>query len=313
MVAEVPHTARGWLRIMIDNGISTRPVPRFSDLNEPTTYPDAEEIKPERVALAAIVSTRAYQRARKILIAQTDMLSHPSSRLMIKPEELFAKSLVISSAVTETMAQSILRDERKAKALGSDNKIAQTYARLNELMEPVMAAKPIDKRAVMIPSNGQVIENPSGAFVDVFGGVKALPDNMTSLIAWVSTTYFDTFGRLPDIPTILKIMENSYETYIKYGASLHKADSFLLEGVIKRYKEKEKNPVELFEGTIRFKPEIVEYIEEYRRAKQTDRSRKTTCAFLISTEYTQPYLDKDPEFEDPLKDAFDLYMKLLSA
>jgi hypothetical protein len=64
---------------------------------------------------------------------------------------------------------------------------------------------------------------------------------------------------------------------------------------------------------IAFKPEIEDAVSTREQEQEGRLSRKTTCAFLMPTSYTKDFLDSEPDFEDPMQDAFHLLMGFLAA
>ena len=65
----------------------------------------------------------------------------------------------------------------------------------------------------------------NGVMLEIFAGIEALPNNINLLGGHAIKYYKLKFGKLPDIPTVLKLMGNSYESFIQVLAKQHQADS----------------------------------------------------------------------------------------
>jgi hypothetical protein len=310
-VENYPHTAHRWLDFVRDNGPSKRKVAPYIDVHDPEAV-DPEFVKSERGALSSIISLRAYQRARKTWSAQEGFLSQPSSNNINTMPELDGKNRAIGEAFTNAMVMGLIREERAVKLLPVDNPIVGIHRRLNELLEPGVAKIPVENKIII--NRGKVIVDPSPVMVDFHVGAVALPINMNSLLRIASEEYEKKFREKPDAQTLIRIMNNSYETYIKPGASIHKGDAAILHLLESARVDNSTSAIaELSGESVRFKPKVMDLIRERQRKKKVTRSQTTRCVFLTPTQDVLPFLDEEPEFADPLRDSFDIHMKFLAA
>jgi hypothetical protein len=72
-------------------------------------------------------------------------------------------------------------------------------------------------------------------------------------------------------------------------------------------------PHELKDNALHFTTQFFEVIRDLREKTRAERSRTIACVFRTPTSETQPFLDQRADFDDPLRDAFNLHMQLLSA
>ncbi len=310
---QTPQTVRAWLSDIANKGSSTRPVPPGESdlLNE--TLPDTEDMKPERGAYGAIVATRTYQRAKKIILAQKDNLSLPNAAKITTIDDFITKNYFIGEAFKEAMTNSLLRDERLAKKLPPQHRVANVYRRLEEIVAPALRVMPEEKKQDIRRKVRKPDLQITGAFLEIQGGIAALPDNMNTLAGNIVTSYEQKFRKHPDIPTILGIMKHSYESYIEVLAKLHQADSTGFAIAERMMKRRGGKPHELQDDALHFTTQFFEVIRDLREKTRAERSRTITCVFRTPTSETQPFLDQRADFDDPLRDAFNLHMQFLSA
>jgi hypothetical protein len=339
MIERYPHSIPGWITYIKQNGVSDRPFPEDdSDLINPDIYADPLDTKPERSALASIIAIRAYQRAKKQMLSKANILSQPTidsiQDLISYSEQIQVfseKSYKIGMAFDTSMYESLREDEQFILA-HNDHPAASVYFRLKNIVDPHYFDFPNEAR--------------SSVFRDVYGGVGALPGNMEPLMDRVSQTYLKKHKELPSLKKLAKLMSGSYDKYVQPLASLHKADAEVLvkllgsaaeHGYIHRF-------VQLTDDGVQLDPKITKAIRRIentggvlsvpnvispkvnkairnvskgiRRIEKSDgklRSRTTRCAFLTSAKSIEMFLDEPPDFDEPLQDAFQLYMKLLAA
>ncbi len=310
-----PSSVSGWLKEIRINGVSSRPFPLDqSDLRSPGFYGDPMEIKPERTALTAIVSIRAYSEARKVMKARRARLEIPSIAEIKQSDnpyvDLIAKSDGIGKAFTVALVDSLLLDELKIKSLPADI-VSNVYSRLEDILKPHREHFPRDME---IKNTDRIIQNPSAAFCDVYVGWEALNTNISALLRNSTLLYYKQFNHLPTVETVLEITRNSFDSFIVPLASFHKADAlFLLREIAEELEKKGETVVELHEKTVRIRPDILERVRTYRTALKDNRSKTTRCAFLTPNDEIEAFLDEPVDFDNPLRDAFDIHMELLAA
>ena len=115
---ERPHmTTRDWIKYLNQQGVSNRTVPDRSDLIEPN-YTDPEGIKEERNVLTGIVSIRAYQRAKILMLHHTDLLSSPRCKDIPQPQEehILNKNIGITEVFKDAMTVALIQDEEIVRA-----------------------------------------------------------------------------------------------------------------------------------------------------------------------------------------------------
>lgn len=302
-----PHSIPGWITYLKEHGVSDRAFPENdSDLINPATYADPLDAKPERAALASIIAIRAYQRARRNILSQADILSQPAIDVIEhqglpyseQVQAFLEKSWKIGMAFDTGMEDALGADEQFILA-HRDHPAAGVYFRLKSIVDP------------HIPEN----ERRSSVFHNVYSGVGALPGTMEPLIGHVRRTYFKKHKESPSLKKLAQLMSGSFDKYVQPLASLHKADAEVLlklmrsaaeQGYIHRF-------VQLVDGGVQFDPKRYKAIRRIDNTSGKPRSRTTRCAFLTSAKSVEMFLDEPPDFDDPLQDAFQLYMKLLSA
>lgn len=314
MSVEVPHKVQGWLKKIAEDGPSNRPVPPGESDIVNTLLPDPHDIKPERGAYGAIISTRIYQRTKKLMLAQRERLSLPSlASVFTDLDDLITKNYNIAKTFQDTMVISLIRDERLAKKLPPEHILGKIYRRLDAIVEPTLDAMPEEKKQKIRNAIGKPDFEISGSFLEVQGGIGALPSDMNTLAGNIIKVYIRQFGAAPDVATVLRIMGNSYETYIEFLAKLHQADSKAAA-----YTENHMNnlgipPHQIRDDALEFTAPFHDAVKSIREDTKATRSRTITCVFRTPTSQTQPFLDAPADFDDPLRDAFDLHMALLAA
>ena len=302
MIERYPHSIAGWITYIRQHGVSDRPFPDDdSDLINPDSYADPLDTKPERAALASIIAIRAYQRARKHMLSEANILSQPAidsiQHLISYSEQLqvlLEKSWKIGMAFDTSMEEGLREDEKFILA-HKDHPAASVYSRLKSIVDPHIPEK----------------ELRSSVFHNVYSGVGALPGNMEPLMRHAGRLYRKKHKESPSLKKLVELMSGSYEGYVQPLASLHKADAEELvkllrsaaeHGYIHRF-------VQLVDGGVQLDPKIGKAI----RRIDKPRSRTTRCAFLTSAKSIEMFLDEPPDFDDPLRDAFQLCMNLLAA
>ena len=310
MSPEQPHTVRQWLSHIDANGPSMRPFPKGdSDLIHPESYPDKEGIKPERAALSAIFSVRAYQLAKKALLARAETVSAPSSNTL-DVLGLIEKNRAIGEAFQIALADGITQDEARINSMPRDAVVSRAYRRLAFIMKPIanrITNNQKNGRVDVAP--GYVVHKPSPVFIDIYSGVSPLSQNINAMIKLGFIRYQRENGRDMPTPELLSKLANSYDSHIRPMASVHKADEKLLVGSLFDM------PDSLGIDGDRFvlNPQILEKVRAERVSRKGEISALTRCVFLTSTQDLQPFLDEPADFDDPMKDAFDLLVGFLKA
>lgn len=306
---------------MYDHGPSTKPVERgFSDAVD-IYYPDPHDLKSERSAHASIFSTRAYIWAKKNLLGQATYLSEPPSRNIKDSDGLEEKFLRIGTAFVDAMSKGVKRDERRVLQLSDEDPVKRSYRRYEEMLQPIKEmAPPGDILETTMFGGTRVVNRDNMVYNAIFGAAEVLPTNISLLIKYAYADYFDRFGTQPSVETALKIMSNSYESYIKVNTHRHRVGLRKLITIQKELFEKNRySDITELRGDsedtfhIAFRPEIEERVSIREEIAEGILSRQVTCAFDMPTQYTKDYLGIEPDFEDPLKDAFHLQMGLLAA
>lgn len=306
-----PHSVHDWLTQIKMEGVSRRPFAvDGSDLIDPAGYPDPLDTKPERAALAAILSVRAYQRARKSMTSVRDQFEVPAlhdiTYALFPPEEkvmiLNNKNLQICSLFEKAMVDGILDDEAHLTSLSDNHLAASAYHRLASILEP---HEQFIRRGYENSHLKAQLPHPSLPFLDVYGGVNALPLSMNNLYRLSVEKYYEEHGELPNIPMIIKMMRESYDTFTLPQASLHKASALKINDL----EEAGLEVVELRDDRIELIPEVLQRVIHDDNGPQ---SRTTRCSFLTPTGDLQAFLDEQADFEDPMRDAFDLHMRILA-
>jgi hypothetical protein len=225
-----------------------------------------------------------------------DSIQHQELSYSEQVQVLLEKSWRIGRAFDTSMYEALQEDEKSILA-NKDHPAASVYLRLKSIVDPHYFDFPDEVR--------------SSVFRVVYGGVGALPGNMEPLIRHVSKVYRRKHKELPSLKKLAELMSGSYDKYIQPLASLHKADAGELvkllrlaaeHGYIYRF-------VQLIDGGVQLDPKVSRAI----RRIEKPRSRTTRCAFLTSAKSVEMFLDAPPDFDDPLQDAFQLYMSLLAA
>lgn len=311
---QFPKTVRGWIEKINTQGVSNRPVPNRSDLVDPN-YRDPEGIKEERTVLSGIICIRAYQRAKRLLLTDEATFSSPRCKDIPKPQEipLLEKSIGIGKVFTQAMAICLLEDEKRVKA-NPAHPANSIYQRLEYLWEPVVRyISPESDPFFQMGERDQLFRNPSPAFREVMTGVLPLNNNIRTLLLGIYLDYHQKYQRMPETEEVKEIASNSYETLIKKDASLHSDDGTFLNTLDYIVEDKER-PIGLNdEDRMSYKPEIVEKLREYQASRRKERSRTARCAFLLDPKKVKKFLDEPADFDDPLKDAFDLILKFTFA
>jgi hypothetical protein len=219
-----PTSPRRWLLHMRAHGVSTRPYDRQNSDRVDLNYPDPLDIKPERSAIASIFATRAYMWARNSIQKQALYLSEPSSTTLTSAEDVQSKFVRIGTAFVNAMSQGLKRDEKQILQRPDDDPIKKDYRRLEDLLSPARdAVKPGDLTDESFFGGKQIYNRNNMVYNEIFGGVEPLPSNIFFLIGHTFDNYYDRFGNYPSVKTALKIMYNSYDTYVKVNARRHQA------------------------------------------------------------------------------------------
>lgn len=316
---QYPRSIRGWLGFINENGVSSRPFPTEpSDLVNPATYPDPLNIKAERAALAGIFAVRAWQIAKPQLQAARSFLEQPSIEAIIRtyPESradqasaLRKKHEQLELGFNTIFAVSILEDREYLLKGAARPGIIEAYCRLESIVDPQIkhlqsmrgeSAEPFDRSSV---------------FADIYGGLAALPLNVEALIGNIYQLYWDKCKEIPDIREVLKKAQGSYDTFILPLASMHKGDA---EWFAENAKSKQLTggtgvAYELHTDNIAIKPDVMEKVRQHTKEMKHKRSVTTRCSFLTPAELVERFLEPSPDFDDPLRDTFDLYIGMLAA
>lgn len=310
---QYPHSVPGWLNYITQFGVSNRPFAEDgTDLLDSDNYPDLLDTKPERAALAAILAVRGYQRAKKYVREERKFPAKIPSFLIAhipipKTQRiglLALKSAFIGSAFTSAMQKGLIEDETHLQSLPPDLPAPSVYHRMEDILSPHRDA--IFGYARAKAMGRQINEDQSLVLLDVYGGVGALPTNIELLLQSTIGTHYAIFREWPTVRTILRRARNSFDTFILPMASMHKADGRHLMNMINAG----YGIADLHEDGIRVLPEI---LQNMRGAERVNRSRTARCSFLANPKDFEKFLDEPVDFENPLRDAFDLHMDLLAA
>lgn len=318
-----PTSPRRVLLHMRNFGTGTRSVDMNGSDRVDLEYPDPLDLKGERSALASIFSTRAYIWAKKSIKAQEFTLKQPPSVSIHSMEEFQSKFENIGLAFIIAMSKGISRDERKISQLPDSDPTKKNFRRFEDLLRPAIEyGLPGDHIVYSRFGLKRIFNRENVAFNDLFGGVEPLPAHIHILIQHAYEHYHKKFGRKPSTSTVVQIIRNSYDSYVKVNTNRHalELNSLTKLELASIEKESDSDVTELRGDTeetfhIAFKPEIEKEVSTQRQEQERDLSRKSTCAFTMPTSYTKDFLDPETlvDFEDPMKDAFDLLVDLLAA
>ena len=298
-------------------GVSDRPYPEdHTDLLS-YDYVDPLEIKDERAALAGILSVRGYQNAKETLLGLRDKLSEPRleyfGNLPLPSQHMLlqSKAVNIGRTFTRAMLLGLVRDEGILES-NPDHPATQVFNRLNQILSPF--EKDIRMGLEYKSPTGETI-TPSSAVHDVYGGVESLPTNIIALLKCAEFFHKDQTGETPDMATTLKIVRDSYTSWILPMASMHRAEGAILDSGLRGVAPTERNRdmAEFHEGKIWINKSKRDKIANFRKNEGKDISKRSMCAFLADTTDMEPFLDRPADFKDPLKDAFNLCVDLLAA
>lgn len=306
-----PHTSYDWLEYMANNGVSDRPFDEdFTDLLDPEGYPDPLDTKPERAALASVFCVRAYQRAKKVILANleltkpsfadiTNFVASQTERLQV----LQLKNKHINSSFASTMLEAIEEDEEHLRTLPDDAPAASAYHRLENILD---VGGESYREKILAPGTQDRFRDSSLIVLYIYAGVAAFPRAMDNLLYLGVSEHKLQKRNLPDLGNLLRVMRASFDSFTVPMASLHKADGDKL----KQLEQGGLKVAVLDKDRIRFTDEALAVV---RTSEKVGRSRTTRCPFLAHTKDMGRYLDEPVDFTNPLRDAFDLQMGLLAA
>src|SRR4029079_3847128 len=140
---------------------------------------------------------RAYQRAKKHIVSQEDILSQPTLDSIQRDEPsygrqfyaLLEKSVRIGIAFDTSMEEALQEDEKCILA-HQDHPAASVYFRLKKIVDP------------HIPE--QVLR--SSVFLNVYSGVGALPGTMEPLARHLAEMYLKKHKGLPGLKRLAELM-----------------------------------------------------------------------------------------------------------
>ncbi len=319
-----PRRNAGVSRIAADmnkNGIRKFPIPSHGPEEEVSIleagHNDFLGLKPERVFLEAIFSTRAYQRAEIALADSNQQLAIPSLASLetlpdtVSPsqrlEALRRKSQTITNEIVRAIMEGFIWDENDIFNLPQDHRLRSAYSRLDTLLSP---SDPF--------LNSPSIENVptptvcSPIFKILALGGRTFADAYDIAMQVVPRLYKAEHHQLPTPTDTAQIMTNSYKGFIAPLAASHLDDNDEL------FERIDPNSPDIFsflrlEGlSLKLVPDFLAYIKEKRQLEGLN-SDNTGCAFKISSKLLQKYLDHPATWPNAMVGAHNLYSELLAA